>query len=74
MRLELVLFEGGKGQFCILCIYIDDRIITGNESMIRDVIDGLNKVFKVKVQETIKDLFVYHPRSNQDCGEADQGQ
>jgi hypothetical protein len=35
---------------------VDDGIIAGNKTMMRSTIDGLNKVFKVKVQETIKDF------------------
>ena len=58
--------------FCILCIYVDDGIITGDEQMMKKVIDGLNKVFKVKVQETIKDFLGCEIREN--FGEISLGQ
>jgi hypothetical protein len=41
-------------EFCILCIDVDDGIITGSERMMKDTIDGLNKVFKHKLKKPIK--------------------
>jgi hypothetical protein len=51
----LWFFQSRKGTISAsFGIYVDDGIIAGDETMMRDVIDGLNKVFIVKVQETIK--------------------
>jgi hypothetical protein len=37
-----------NGEFCILCIHVEDGIITSSERMMKNTIDGLNKMFKVK--------------------------
>jgi hypothetical protein len=43
-------------QFCILCIYVDDGIITGSEKMMHETVNDLNKVFKVKLERSIRDF------------------
>jgi hypothetical protein len=42
--------------FCILCIYVDDGIIAGDEELMENTISGLNMVFHVKVQKSIRDF------------------
>ena len=43
--------EGMK--FCVLCIYVNDGILTGDLEMMQDTLEGL---FKVKVDKSIKDF------------------
>jgi len=43
--------EGTK--FCLLCLYVDDSIITGDENLMNQTIRGLNQVFKLKIQKDI---------------------
>jgi Reverse transcriptase (RNA-dependent DNA polymerase) len=45
-----------NGKFCIICLYVDDMIITGDVGLMVKTIEGLRKVFHVKVQYTIKDF------------------
>jgi Reverse transcriptase (RNA-dependent DNA polymerase) len=45
-----------KGKICIVCLYIDDMIITGDVRLMVKTVEGLRKVFEVKVQYTIKDF------------------
>jgi Reverse transcriptase (RNA-dependent DNA polymerase) len=42
--------------FCVLCIYVDDAIITGEEGLMEDTIQRLGKVFNIKVQKSIEDF------------------
>jgi hypothetical protein len=43
-------------EFCILCIYVDNGIITGSKRMMVEAIEGLNEVFKVKVEKLIQNF------------------
>jgi hypothetical protein len=47
--------EEGK-EFCILCIYVDNGIITGSIKLMEETIKRLNKVFKVKFEKNIHDF------------------
>jgi Reverse transcriptase (RNA-dependent DNA polymerase) len=51
------LFFKQEGEpFCVICLYVDDMIITGDESLMKKIIEGLEKVFKLKIQRDIKDF------------------
>jgi hypothetical protein len=43
-------------EFYILCIYVDDGIITGSQRIMKNTIYGLKKLFKVKLEMSIKDF------------------
>jgi Reverse transcriptase (RNA-dependent DNA polymerase) len=51
-----LLFKQKGAKICILCIYADDAIVTGNEELMEMTINGIQKVFKVKVQKSIEDF------------------
>jgi Reverse transcriptase (RNA-dependent DNA polymerase) len=56
-NVEPCVFHKQEGtEFCVLCIYVDDGIITGSERMMIQAIEGLNQVFKVKVDKLIQDF------------------
>jgi len=38
----------------VICLYIDDMIIKGDEKLMEKTIESLEKVFKVKIQQDIK--------------------
>jgi Reverse transcriptase (RNA-dependent DNA polymerase) len=57
INVEPCVFHKQEGtEFCVLCIYVDDGIITGSERMMIQAIEGLNQVFKVKVEKSIQDF------------------
>jgi hypothetical protein len=49
-----VFYKEEGNNYCILCIYVDDRIITGSIKSINETIEKLNKVFKVKFEKNIQ--------------------
>ena len=51
-----MFFKQEGKSFCLLCLYVDDSIITGDENMMNKTIEGLNEVFKIKVQKDINDF------------------
>jgi Reverse transcriptase (RNA-dependent DNA polymerase) len=51
-----VFFKQEGNKICILCIYVDNGILAGNLGMMESTLDGLGKVFKMKVQPDIKDF------------------
>ena len=44
------------GKFCAICVYVDDCILTGDQTMMKEVIEGLKKVFAIKIQKNIDDF------------------
>jgi Reverse transcriptase (RNA-dependent DNA polymerase) len=56
-NVEPCVFHKQEGtEFCVLCIYVGDGIITGSKRMMLEAIKELNQVFKVKVEKSIKDF------------------
>ena len=45
-----------KQDFCILCIYVNDGILTGSKRMMNEAIEGLKGVFSIKFQKNIEDF------------------
>jgi hypothetical protein len=45
-----------KCKFCLLCIYVDNGILTGDVSMMDETIRGLEKVFNIKTNKGIEDF------------------
>jgi hypothetical protein len=53
-----VFYMKNGDEFCLLCIYVDDRIITGLLKMMEETIEDLNKAFKIKLESKIQDFLV----------------
>jgi hypothetical protein len=51
-----IFFKEENGEFCILCIYVDDGIITGSIKLMEETVEKLNKVFKIKFEKNIHDF------------------
>jgi hypothetical protein len=51
-----VFFKEENEEFRILCIYVDDGIITGSIKLMEETIEKLNKVFKKKIEKNIHDF------------------
>jgi Reverse transcriptase (RNA-dependent DNA polymerase) len=51
-----LLFKQEGTRFCVICLYVDDMIITGNEELMHEAVEGLKRAFKVKIQHDIKDF------------------
>jgi Reverse transcriptase (RNA-dependent DNA polymerase) len=45
-----LFFKQEGDPFCVICLYVDDMIITGDEVMMNETIKGLEAVFKIKIQ------------------------
>jgi hypothetical protein len=51
-----VFLRSEKLGFCVLYIYVDNAIITGEEELMEDTTQRLGKVFNIKVQKSIEDF------------------
>jgi Reverse transcriptase (RNA-dependent DNA polymerase) len=51
-----LFFKQEGDPFCVICLYVDDMIITGDEGMMNETIKGLEAAFKIKIQRNIKDF------------------
>jgi Reverse transcriptase (RNA-dependent DNA polymerase) len=43
-----LFFKQEGDPFCVICLYVDDMIITGDEGMMNETIKGLEAAFKKK--------------------------
>jgi Reverse transcriptase (RNA-dependent DNA polymerase) len=51
-----VFFKQEGNKICILCIYVEDGIFARDEELMRDILEGLGKVFHMKMQPDRKDF------------------
>jgi hypothetical protein len=51
-----VFYKEENKEFCILCIYVDDGIITGSIKLMEETIERLNEFFKIKFEKNIHDF------------------
>jgi hypothetical protein len=43
----------------VICLYGDDMIVTDDDNLMKSTIEGLDMLFKIKIQREIKDFVGY---------------